>query len=105
MGSNEEWGISKRDPIRNFTDVQKDIIYERQSGKDFYDGKPLDRADAIADHDIPWSWGIERGGITTLENCVITSSAHNKAKGNMSGSQYKRDILLNPNATEDYFSR
>ena len=105
MGSNEEWGISKRDPIRNFTDVQKDIIYERQSGKDFYDGKPLDRADAIADHDIPWSWGTERGGITTLENCVITSSAHNKAKGNMSGSQYKRDILLNPNATEDYFSR
>jgi len=90
MGSNSEWGIIHRDNTRTFTDRQKDIVYDQQNGLDYYDGKPLDRGDAVADHIIPWSRGIVHGGTTSIDNCAVTSTVHNKTKGNMSGAEYKQ---------------
>jgi len=80
MDSLDDWGIVQIDSRRKFT---QDEIYRKWKEQDctcYYTGQPIALEDAVGDHGIPWSWGIERGGVTSYDNLIVTTEFHNSRK-------------------------
>jgi hypothetical protein len=80
MDSLDDWGIVQVDSRRNFT---RDEIYRKwkdQGCTCYYTGRPIALEDAVGDHGIPWSWGADRGGITSYDNLIVTTEYHNARK-------------------------
>ena len=75
-----EWGIVETDPRRNFS---QDEIYRKwveQGCKDYYTGEEIALEDCVGDHNIPHSWGVQRGGVTEYSNLIVTCEYHNGQK-------------------------
>ena len=77
---------------RNFTKKQIDDKLIAQGGLDFWTLKPLKRDNAVGDHYIPRSAGIEQGGVTTWENLVVTSNYNNRTKSNMTPEMFEAQM-------------
>lgn len=75
-----EWGIVKVDSRRTFSTDEIERKWIEQGCKCYYTGEDLDLEECVGDHGIPWSWGIERGGVTDYDNLIVTSEYHNTRK-------------------------
>ena len=75
-----EWGIVKVDSRRTFSAEEIERKWIEQGCKCYYTGEDLDLEECVGDHGIPWSWGIERGGVTDYDNLIVTSEYHNTKK-------------------------
>ena len=75
-----EWGIVKVDSRRTFSAEEIERKWIEQGCKCYYTGEDLDLEECVGDHGIPWSWGIERGGVTDYGNLIVTSEYHNTKK-------------------------
>jgi hypothetical protein len=75
-----EWGITQVDTRRGFTTDEIYRKWKEQDCKCYYTGQPIPLEDAVGDHAIPWSWGIDRGGLTNYDNLVVTTEFHNSKK-------------------------
>lgn len=76
-----EYGLDVRDYKRNFDGTD---IYERGKQVDFICEsckKNINSKDAKGDHKIPWSWGIEAGGVTEFQNLQYYCEECNKTQG------------------------
>ena len=94
LAENPDFGFTTIDKRKTFP---KHMIHERlkeNGGVDDYTGLPLSEDDAVGDHDIPRSWGIDKGGITDKSNLKVTTEYHNLKKLNMSGDQYIDMLML-----------
>jgi hypothetical protein len=78
---------------RNFTKAQKIQKWEEQGRKCFFTGEPIEFRDIVGDHYIPRSWGIKKGGVTEVNNLVVTTEKLNLKKLNMHGDDFKREML------------
>jgi len=95
---NPDFGFTEIDERKTFP---KQMIRERlkeNGGVDDYTGLPLSENDAVGDHDIPRSWGVEKGGVTEKSNLKVTTEYHNLRKLNMSGDQYIDMLMLEKNS-------
>jgi hypothetical protein len=75
-----EYGLDVRDYKRNFDGTD---IYERGKQVDFICEsckKNINSKDARGDHKIPWSWGIEAGGVTEFQNLQYYCEECNKTQ-------------------------
>ena len=86
------FGIIQIDPKETFSEDDRYRKWIEQDKKDYYDEFPLDWEDAVGDHFIPRSWGIEAGGNTNYSNLVITSKSNNLRKANRSGEEFQLEI-------------
>ena len=86
------FGIIQIDPKETFSEDDRYRKWIEQDKKDYYDDFPLDWEDAVGDHFIPRSWGIEAGGKTNYSNLVITSKSNNLRKANRSGEEFQLEI-------------
>ena len=77
---------------RDFTAKQIDDQLIAQGGIDGYTGKPLKRENAVGDHIIPRSAGIEAGGVTEPHNLIVTSDFNNRTKSNMNSEIFKKQM-------------
>ena len=96
-----EWGIKKGitlDPVREFSDKIKEEVWKEQDKKCFYSGRPISLAEAIGDHYIPHTKGVEAGGTTTKDNCRVCTSYHNGQKNDTMGDDYVAQLLERKNA-------
>ena len=75
-----EWGIVKVDSRRTFSAEEIERKWIEQGCMCYYTGEDLDLEECVGDHGIPWSWGIERGGVTDYDNLIVTSEYHNTRK-------------------------
>ena len=84
-----EVGIIEMDMRETFN--RADIIrkWQEQGGLCYYHDEPLDEDNIAGDHNIPRSWGIDKGGVTEYDNLVVCSKRANLQKGNMSGEEFK----------------
>lgn len=92
ISGSDSFGVTELDPRVSFPHWQIIQKWEEQDRLDGYDGQPLDEDNLAGDHDIPRSWGIKAGGRTEYDNLVVTSVAHNAAKSNMTGDDYRKLI-------------
>lgn len=91
-----DFGVIELDPRETFPHHVILKKWEEQGFKDGYDvGRELSEDNLAGDHDIPRSWGIAAGGVTEYDNLVVTSIAHNAAKSNMSGDDYRALLAKN----------
>ena len=91
-----EWGIVETDPRRNFT---QDEIYRKwveQGCKDYYTGEEIALEDCVGDHNIPHSWGVQRGGVTEYSNLIVTCAYHNGQKSDKFTAEEYLDSLKTP---------
>lgn len=91
-----EWGIVETDPRRNFS---QDEIYRKwveQGCKDYYTGEPIELSDCVGDHGIPWSWGVQRGGVTSYSNLIVTCTYHNSQKSDKYTAEEYLNTLRTP---------
>ena len=77
---------------RDFTAKQIDDALIAQGGVDGWTGKPLKRKNAVGDHRIPRSAGIDAGGVTEPHNLVVTSDFNNRTKSNMDGTVFNEQM-------------
>lgn len=75
-----EWGIVKVDPRRTFSADEIERKWIEQDCKCYYTGEYIELEECVGDHGIPWSWGIERGGVTEYDNLIVTTEYHNTRK-------------------------
>lgn len=83
----DSFGVVEID-VRNFTKAQIIQKWEEQGRKCFFTGQPLELKDIAGDHYIPRSWGIKKGGVTEMENLVVTSKKLNLKKSSMHGDDF-----------------
>jgi hypothetical protein len=77
---------------RDFTKKQIEDKLIAQGGLDFWTLKPLKSSNAVGDHYIPRSAGVEQGGVTEWENLVITSNYNNRTKSNMTPEMFQAQM-------------
>ena len=85
-----DWGFVELDTRTSFPKSMIERRLAENGGVCDYTGEPLSIEDAVGDHDIPRSWGINLGGVTEYSNLRVTTEFHNKRKNNRSGEQYKQ---------------
>ena len=85
-----DWGFVELDSRKSFPKNSIERRLAENGGVDDYTGKSLSFEDAVGDHNIPRSWGINLGGVTEYHNLRVTTEFHNKRKNNRSGEQYKQ---------------
>ena len=89
-----EWGIIKLDPKRIFSEDDKYRKWKEQKGKCYFTGKEIELEDAVADHNIPHAWGVDKGGLTNYDNLIITNQDHNLQKSDKyTAEQYKEKLM------------
>ena len=77
---------------RDFTAKQIDDALIAQGGVDAVTGRTLKREDAVGDHIIPRSEGIENGGVTEPHNLQVISGYNNSIKSNMNDKSFKNQM-------------
>ena len=77
---------------RDFTKKQIEDKLIAQDGLDFWTLKPLKSSNAVGDHFIPRSAGVEQGGVTEWENLVVTSNYNNRTKSNMTPEMFQSQM-------------
>ena len=87
VSDEDSFGVVKID-VRNFSKSQIIQKWEEQGRKCFFTKQPLESKDIAGDHYIPRSWGIKMGGVTEMENLVVTSKQLNLKKLNMHGDDF-----------------
>lgn len=87
----DSFGVIEID-YRNFTHSQIVQKWEEQKRKCFFTGEYLDLENIAGDHYIPRSWGIKKGGVTEMENLVVTSKELNNLKSSRHGDEFMEDI-------------
>lgn len=83
----DSFGVVEID-VRNFSKAQIIQKWEEQDRKCFFTKEPLEIKDIAGDHYIPRSWGIKKGGVTEMDNLVVTSKKLNQKKLNMHGDDF-----------------
>lgn len=83
----DSFGVVEID-ARNFSKAQIIQKWEEQNRKCFFTGEPIELKDIAGDHYIPRSWGIKKGGVTEIENLVVTSKKLNIKKSSMHGDDF-----------------
>ena len=73
---------------RDFTKPQIIQKWEEQGRKCYFTGKPLELKDIAGDHYIPRSWGVKKGGVTEIDNLVVTSKKLNVRKSKVHGDDF-----------------
>ena len=90
LNQNEDsFGVIEIDS-RDFTKPQIIQKWEEQGRVCFFTGQSLDIKDIAGDHYIPRSWGVKKGGVTEMDNLVITSKKLNNRKLNVHGDDFKK---------------
>jgi hypothetical protein len=74
----------------NFSKPQIIQKWEEQGRKCYFTGQSLELKDIAGDHYIPRSWGIKKGGVTEMDNLVVTSKKLNLRKLNVHGDDFKK---------------
>ena len=77
---------------RNFTKKQIVDKLIEQGGLDYYTKKPLKLENAVGDHIIARSEGINNGGVTEMHNLAVTSDFNNRTKSNMSAEKFENQM-------------
>ena len=77
---------------RDFTAKQIDDALIAQGGVDAVTGRTLKREDAVGDHIIPRSEGIENGGVTEPHNLQAISRYNNSTKSNMNDKAFRNQM-------------
>ena len=85
----DSFGVVEID-ISNFSKAQIIQKWEEQDRTCFFTGQSLEFKDIVGDHYIPRSWGIKKGGVTEMNNLVVTSKKLNLKKLNMHGDDFKK---------------
>ena len=89
-----EWGIVEIDSRRTFSEDDKYRKWKEQEGKCYFTGEFIELEDAVADHDIPHAWGVDKGGVTEYDNLIITTQHHNSKKSDkFTAEQYKEELM------------
>jgi len=83
----DSFGVVEID-VRNFSKAQIIQKWEEQDRKCFFTGESLELKDIAGDHYIPRSWGMKKGGLTEIDNLVVTSKKLNQKKLNMHGDDF-----------------
>jgi len=91
-----DWGIVEVDSRRTFSPEEIERKWIEQGCKCYYTGEDLDLEECVGDHGIPWSWGIERGGVTEYSNLIVTSEYHNGKKSDKFTAEEYLDSLRTP---------
>ena len=82
------------DPKRTFSEDDKYRKWKEQKGKCYFTGKEIELEDAVADHNIPHAWGVDKGGVTEYDNLIITNQYHNQQKSDkFNAEQYKEELM------------
>ena len=81
-GRYEEFGIVVLDGLRNFNDQDIHNRYVEVNRQCESCSVPLEANEIQGDHDIPYSWGIDAGGVTTPDNLRILCGSCNNEKSN-----------------------
>ena len=90
----DEWGIVEIDPKRTFSEDDKYRKWKEQGGKCYFTNDPIELEDAVADHNIPHAWGVDKGGVTEYDNLIITNQYHNQQKSDkFNAEQYKEELM------------
>lgn len=84
----DSFGVVELDVRKTFSKAQIIQKWEEQDRKCFFTGDSLELKDIAGDHYIPRSWGIDKGGVTEIENLVVTSKKLNLRKMNMHGDDF-----------------
>ena len=74
----------------NFSKPQIIQKWEEQDRKCYFTGHTLELKDIAGDHYIPRSWGVKKGGVTEMDNLVVTSKKLNLRKLNVHGDDFKK---------------
>ena len=77
---------------RNFTKKQIQDKLIEQGGLDYYTKKPLKLENAVGDHIVARSEGIDNGGVTEMHNLAVTSDFNNRTKSNMSAESFENQM-------------
>jgi hypothetical protein len=77
---------------RNFTKKQIVDKLIEQGGLDYYTKKLLKLENAVGDHIIARSEGINNGGVTEMHNLAVTSDFNNRTKSNMSAEAFENQM-------------
>ena len=85
----DSFGVIEID-ARDFTKPQIIQKWEEQDRKCYFTGKPLDLKDIAGDHYIPRSWGVKKGGVTEVDNLVVTSKKLNVRKSKVHGDDFMK---------------
>ena len=86
------FGIIEMDQREVFSDEDIYKKWKEQNMIDYYDGLPLEQEDAVGDHYIARSEGIDNGGVTEYYNLVVTSSYNNSIKSNMNAEAFMNQL-------------
>ena len=89
MGDIEEF-LTVKDPVRDFSRLQKEAKLAEQGFVCAIDGKPLVWNDAHAAHIIAHT----KGGRTVYSNLAMVRKIHNDAMGTMSVEDYVESLHL-----------
>lgn len=84
----DSFGVVELDVRKTFSKPQIIQKWEEQDRKCFFTGQSLELKDIAGDHYIPRSWGIKKGGVTEMENLVVTSKKLNLKKSSMHGDDF-----------------
>ena len=85
----DSFGVVEID-ARDFTKPQIIQKWEEQNRVCYFTGKPLELKDIAGDHYIPRMWGVKKGGVTEMDNLVVTSKKLNLRKLNVHGDDFKK---------------
>ena len=86
----KSFGIIELDPRESFSSEDIYRKWKEQDCKDGYTNLPLEFEDAVGDHRIPRSEGIDNGGITEYNNLVVTADVNNRIKSNMNAVSFSK---------------
>ena len=86
----DSFGIIELDARKAFTKPQIIQKWEEQNRKCYFTGESLELKDIAGDHYIPRSWGVKKGGVTEMNNLVVTSKKLNNRKSSMHGDDFKK---------------
>lgn len=78
----------QRDPVRDLSSRDRDVVYQRDGGHCRYCGEGVQRYNAHFDHVYPWS----RGGETSANNIVTSCQRCNLSKGDSIGKMWPLPI-------------
>jgi len=84
----DSFGVTELDVRKVFNKAQIIQKWEEQDRKCFFTKQPLELKDIAGDHYIPRSWGIKKGGVTEIDNLVVTSKKLNLKKSSMHGDDF-----------------
>jgi len=91
MNANKKsFGIIELDPRESFPSEDIYRKWKEQDCKDGYTSLPLEFDDAVGDHKIPRSEGIDNGGVTEYDNLVVTADVNNRIKSNMNAVSFSK---------------